>query len=124
MSIQLTYPDGSEHGFEDGVTGFEVATSIGERLAQAAVAVALDGQQLDIHRPLPGGGEFAVITANSDAGRHIMRHSAAHVLAQAVLALHEGAAFAVIERGAVRNATVELERIQQMVEVTRMQVGR
>ncbi|HUO46152.1 MAG TPA: threonine--tRNA ligase, partial [Acidimicrobiia bacterium] len=69
--------------------------SIGPRLARAAVAVSIDGQALDLDRPLPRGGAFAVITEASDEGRHILRHSAAHVLAQAVLALFPDARFAI-----------------------------
>ena len=95
MSIELIYPDGSTNIHEDGVTGRRVAASIGARLAKAAVAVSLDGALLDLDRPLPDGGEFAVVTENSEAGRAVLRHSAAHVLAQAVLSLHDGAHFAI-----------------------------
>ncbi len=95
MSIELAFPDGSLHTFAEGVTGADVAESIGPRLAKAAVAVAVDDTQLDLHVPLPGGGRFSVITADTEPGRHILRHSAAHVLAQAVLDLFEGAKFAI-----------------------------
>ena len=95
MSIDLIYPDGSRHEHPDGVTGRQVAASIGPRLAQAAVAVTLDGVMLDLDRPLPAGGVFAVVTGTSEGGRHVLRHSAAHVLAQAVLSLHQGADFAI-----------------------------
>jgi threonyl-tRNA synthetase len=85
-----------------GITGKEIAESIGRRLASAAVAVSLDDDLLDLSRPLDRGGRFAVITDESDQGRQVMRHSAAHVLAQAVLSLFPGAAFAIgppIENG-------------------------
>ena len=95
MAIELTYPDGSINAFDDGVTGYQVAESIGSRLAKAAVAVAVDGHQYDLHRPLPSGGHFSVITETTEAGRHVMRHSAAHVMAQAVLDLFDGARFAI-----------------------------
>ncbi len=95
MSIELTFPDGTVSVHDDGVTGRQVAESIGSRLAKAAVAVALDGRQLDLDRPLGESGEFAVITDASDEGRAVLRHSAAHVLAQAVLRLYEGATFAI-----------------------------
>ncbi len=93
--MQLTFPDGSMHEFADGVTGADVAASIGPRLAKAAVAVRLDGQWFDLGRPLSGDGAIEIVTENSEAGRHVIRHSAAHILAQAVLDLHEGAAFAI-----------------------------
>ena len=72
-----------------------MAESIGSRLAQAAVAVAFNGELFDLDRPLPGDGTIAVITETTDEGRSVIRHSAAHVLAQAVLRLHERAEFAI-----------------------------
>ncbi len=101
MSIQLLYPDGSSHSFEDGTTGLEVAESIGSRLAKAAVAVSVDGAEYDLSRVLPSGS-LSVITETTEAGRHIIRHSAAHIMAQAVLDLYPGSTFAIgpaIENG-------------------------
>ncbi|MEX0700097.1 MAG: threonine--tRNA ligase [Acidimicrobiia bacterium] len=94
-NLKLIYPDGTIAEHPPGVTGRAVAESIGPRLAKAAVAVSLDGVQLDLDRPLPGDGKFAVITETTEEGRHIMRHSAAHVLAQAVLGLFPGSRFAI-----------------------------
>ncbi len=79
----------------DGITGREVAASIGPRLASAAVAVKVNGELRDLDRPLDHSGEFAVITLDSDEGLDILRHSSAHVLAQAVLDLYEGSTFAI-----------------------------
>ena len=95
MSIQLTLPDGTTARHPFGATGREAARAIGERLAAAAVAVSLDGALLDLDRPLPGDGAFAVITEESEEGRSVLRHSAAHILAQAVLNLFAGADFAI-----------------------------
>ncbi len=95
MTIQLIFPDGSVHEHESGVSGFEVAAGIGARLAKAAVAVRLDGELLDLSRPLLHGGAFEVVTETTDEGRHVIRHSAAHVMAQAVLDLFDGATFAI-----------------------------
>ena len=95
MTIELTFPDGSHHSFPAGTTGLEVAESIGPRLAAAAVAVSVNDKAYDLNRPLPEGGNFAVITEASDEGRAILRHSAAHVMAQAVLSLYPDATFAI-----------------------------
>ena len=95
MTIELTFPDGSHHSFPAGTTGLEVAESIGPRLAAAAVAVSVNDKAYDLNRPLPEGGDFAVITEASDEGRAILRHSAAHVMAQAVLSLYPDATFAI-----------------------------
>lgn len=95
MPVALTFPDGSVREYPTGVTGRTVASDIGPRLANAAVAVALDGAEMDLERPIETDGGFAVITDTTDAGRAVLRHSAAHVLAQAVLDLYPGAAFAI-----------------------------
>ncbi|MGQ0847753.1 MAG: threonine--tRNA ligase [Actinomycetota bacterium] len=94
MELELVYPDGTVAHHPAGVSGAEVARSIGAGLARAAVAVSIDGRLLDLTSPL-WSGSFAVVTADSEAGRHVLRHSAAHVLAQAVLDLYPGARFAI-----------------------------
>lgn len=95
MSIQLTLPDGSERSFEDGTTGYDIANSIGAGLARAAVAVSVNGETYDLGRPIDQDGSFSVITENTEEGRAVLRHSAAHVMAQAVLDLYPGATFAI-----------------------------
>jgi threonyl-tRNA synthetase len=95
VELELVYPDGTIAPHPRGVTGAEVARSIGSRLGKAAIAVTIDGELLDLNRPLENGGKFEVITDNTETGRHIARHSAAHILAQAVLDLFPGAHFAI-----------------------------
>ncbi len=95
MAFSIELPDGSKRDFPEGTTGFDVASSIGDRLARAAVAVRHNGEMLDLSRPLPGSGSLEVITADSEDGLFITRHSSAHVMAQAVLDLFEGAHFAI-----------------------------
>jgi threonyl-tRNA synthetase len=95
MAITLTLPDGSPLELQDGATGYDAAASIGPRLAKAAVAVKVDGVPFDLSTPLPATGTLEVVTMNSDDGRHILRHSAAHIMAQAVLGLFEGSTFAI-----------------------------
>ncbi len=130
MTIQLTFPDGSVHEHEEGATGLDVAASIGARLAKAAVAVKLDGDLLDLSRPLPRSGAFEVVTESTEDGRHIIRHSAAHIMAQAVLDLFDGATFAIgpaITDGFYYDFNIgrpfdadDLERIEQrMAEIVR-----
>ena len=95
MPLELRYSDGTTVEHPDGATGIQVAESIGPGLAKAAVAVKLDGDLRDLSRPLDHGGEFAVVTLDTDEGIDILRHSSAHVLAQAVLDLFEGSTFAI-----------------------------
>jgi threonyl-tRNA synthetase len=128
VSLELRYPDGKIVEHPDGVTGLQVAESIGPRLAKAAVAVRIDGELRDLDRPIESGGEFAVVTLDTDEGLDVLRHSSAHVLAQAVLDLFDGATFAIgpaIEDGFYYDFKVEepftpddLERIEnRMVEI-------
>lgn len=95
MSIEIEFPDGSKRSFPDGSRGLDVASSIGSRLAAAAVAVKLDGVLLDLTSALPHGGLFEVVKGDTESGREVLRHSAAHVMAQAVLSLFDGARFAI-----------------------------
>ncbi len=81
--------------FDAGTTAFQFAESIGPRLARAAVAASFDGTEVDLDTPLRDGAQVSVLTAESDAGRAVIRHSTAHVLAQAVLRLWPGAHFAI-----------------------------
>ena len=93
--LRWELPDGSFRQGDAGTTGQEVALGIGPGLARAAVAVELDGELLDLWRPLGRSGRLRIVTDRTDEGRHILRHSAAHVLAQAVLDLFPGSTFAI-----------------------------
>jgi threonyl-tRNA synthetase len=95
MPITLHLPDGSPLALDDGATGADAARAIGRRLAEAAVAVRVDGTLRDLDAALPDGATIEIVTADSETGRHVLRHSAAHVMAQAVLDLYEGATFAI-----------------------------
>jgi threonyl-tRNA synthetase len=100
--ISVRLPDGSTREFTEGTTAAEFAQSIGPRLAKAALVATVDGHEVDLSSPLVDGTEVAIVTADSGAGREVLRHSTAHVLAQAVLRLWPGAKFAigpVIENG-------------------------
>jgi threonyl-tRNA synthetase len=123
MSVDLRLPDQKVLSHEKGVTGLEVAKAIGPGLARAAVAVKVNNHQFDLESPIEDGGDFEVITLNSPEGLHILRHSTAHVMAQAVLDLFPGSTFAIgppIEDGFYYDFEVEqpfmpedLERIEQ-----------
>jgi threonyl-tRNA synthetase len=93
--VDLRLPDNTVLSHDEGVSGLDVAKSIGPGLARAAVAVKVNGAQLDLSRPITGGGDFEVVTLDSPEGLHILRHSAAHVMAQAVLDLFPGSTFAI-----------------------------
>jgi len=94
-AITISLPDGSERSLSEGATATTLAESIGSRLAKAAVAAVVDGVEVDLGYPLPAGAQVAIITGDSEDGRHVLRHSTAHVLAQAVTQLFPGAKFSI-----------------------------
>jgi len=93
--VTVRLPDGSSKELPEGTTALEFAQSIGPRLAKAAVAARFDGREVDLSAAVPDGADVSVVTADSDDGRAVLRHSTAHVLAQAVLRLWPGAHYAI-----------------------------
>lgn len=93
--IKVRLPDDSVRELPAGATGLDLALSIGKRLAQAAVATVVNGVETDLGVALADGAQVSIVTSDSDAGRHVLRHSTAHVLAQAVVQLFEGAKFTI-----------------------------
>jgi threonyl-tRNA synthetase len=93
--ILITLPDGSQRPFAEGTTATDVAASIGSRLAKAAVAATVDGDEVDLTAPLPDGARVAIITDSTEEGRHVLRHSTSHVMAQAVTQLFPGAKYSI-----------------------------
>ncbi|MAT70290.1 MAG: threonine--tRNA ligase [Planctomycetaceae bacterium] len=92
----VVLPDGSRRELAAGSSAFDVASDIGPGLAKAAVAAEVDGQMVDLHSPLPDGEELALrlLTKKDAEALAIMRHSAAHVMAQAVMRLFPGTGLA------------------------------
>ena len=82
--ISLLLPDGSARDVAPGTTALEVATSIGPGLARAAVGAVLEGRAIDLRQPIDEGGSFRVLTLKDSEAGSFLRHSAEHVLADAV----------------------------------------
>lgn len=89
----MTLPDGTPLELPDGATGADAAAAIGPGLAKAAVAVLVDGEIQDLALPVPDGAGLAIVTAKSPEYLYPMRHTAAHVLAEAVQNLFPGTRF-------------------------------
>ncbi|HUS42118.1 MAG TPA: threonine--tRNA ligase, partial [Ilumatobacteraceae bacterium] len=101
-NITVSLPDGSVRELADDATALDLAAAIGSGLKKAAVAAVVDGQETDLTAPLRDGATVAIITAATPEGRHVLRHSTAHVMAQAVTRLFPGAKFSIgpaIENG-------------------------
>ena len=89
--IKVSLPDGSFREYEEGASPFDVAKSISNSLAKKALAARVDGELRDLMRPLDGDAKVELVTANDAEGLELIRHDAAHVLAQAVQELYPDA---------------------------------
>jgi threonyl-tRNA synthetase len=88
--VNVTLPDGSVRQFESAVTVFDVAASIGAGLAKAALAGKVDGRLVDTRYRIESDAALAIITARDAEALDLIRHDAAHVMAQAVQELYPG----------------------------------
>lgn len=86
--LQIELPDGSVKSVEPGTTPYDIALTIGEGLARQSIAARFDGEMVDITEPLSTSGTLALITKNSPEALEIVRHSCAHLMAQAVKSLY------------------------------------
>jgi threonyl-tRNA synthetase len=93
--ITIRLPDGSTRALATGTTASGLAQDIGSRLAKAAVVAVVNGEERDLTTPLSDGDEVAIVTGDDPRGLFTIRHSTAHVLAQAVLDLFPGATFGI-----------------------------
>src|SRR5262245_15902304 len=89
IMVKVQLPDGSVQEYPEGSTSYEVAARIGPRLAQACVAASVEGTIVDLRRPLPSGQtvKLKLLTDRDPDALKVMRHSAAHVMARAVMRL-------------------------------------
>ena len=88
--VVVTLPDGSRRPFDAPPTGADVAASIGPGLAKAAIAVKVDGEVRDLARPIESDAAVEIVTRRSDDALELIRHDAAHVMAEAVQELFPG----------------------------------
>jgi threonyl-tRNA synthetase len=86
--ISITLPDGNIKAFEPPVSGRDLALSISEGLARNSVAMELDGRLVDLDTPIRDDAKVRIVTTRDPEALEVMRHSAAHVMAQAVLRLY------------------------------------
>ena len=100
--ISVVLPDGAHRSLAADSRVIDLASSISRNLAKSAVAGRVNGSLVDLSTALSDGDQVAIVTADSDEGRHVLRHSTAHVLAQAVLQVYPGAKYTIgpaIENG-------------------------
>ncbi len=88
--ISVTFPDGASRQFEPGVSGVDIAKSISPSLAKRSVAMTLDGALVDLTRPIERDAKIEFVTREDPRALELIRHDAAHVLAEAVQELYPG----------------------------------
>ncbi len=86
--MEITLPDGSKRSLDEGSTVYDLAASIGAGLARDAVAGKIDGELVDLTAQLADGAAVEIVTTKSPEALNIMRHSTAHIMAEAVQALY------------------------------------
>ena len=94
-AINVTLPDGSVKQVPQGTTPYEIAEQIGPKLAKAAVAAKVDGKVTDLKRPLDRDVALEIVTVDSPEGLEVLRHSTAHLMAQAIRRLYPGTKLAI-----------------------------
>ncbi|MCA0969855.1 threonine--tRNA ligase [Halobacillus litoralis] len=101
-AIQITFPDGNTKEFDRGTTGEEIAHSISPGLKKQSLAIKLDGEPYDLRRPIENDGAIEILTYKNAEGLEVLRHSSAHLMAQAIKRLYGEVKFGVgpvIENG-------------------------
>ena len=88
MSIQITFPDGAVKQFDGPVTGLTIAEDISSGLRRNAVAIEVNGEMWDLTRDINTDATVSIITRDSEEGLEVLRHDAAHVMAEAVKELY------------------------------------
>jgi threonyl-tRNA synthetase len=102
QNITITLPDGSTRDYPKGTTGLEIAESISSGLARVALSITVNGDILDLDRPIEEDAQIAINTWESEDGKYTFWHSSAHILAEAIQELYPEAKFGIgppIENG-------------------------
>ena len=90
MSIEITFPDGNKKSFDEPVTGLAIAQGISPGLAKKAAVIEVNGELWDLTRPIDRDATVSIVTRDKPQALEVIRHDAAHVLAQAVQELFPG----------------------------------
>lgn len=91
--INITFPDGSVRSYEEGVTGLQIAESISPALARDVLACGVNGETVELNRPITADASIALYKWDDDEGKHAFWHTSAHLLAEALQELYPGIQF-------------------------------
>ncbi|MBQ8096122.1 MAG: TGS domain-containing protein, partial [Prevotella sp.] len=93
MEIKITFPDGSVRSYEQGVTGLQIAESISPALARSVIACGVNGDTVELNRPIMEDATIALYKFDDEEGKHTFWHTSAHLLAEALKELYPGIQF-------------------------------
>ncbi len=129
--INITFPDGATREYEQGLTGFDVAASISKSLSKKAVAIMVDGEMQDLAEPITQDVSLSIVLRDDTAALELIRHDAAHVMAEAVQELFPGTQVTigpVIENGFyydfARDEPFHLDDLEKIEAKMRQIIGR
>ncbi len=91
--VKITFPDGSVREYEQGVTGYQIAESISPALARDVVSCGVNGETVELNRPILNDATIALYKFDDDEGKHTFWHTSAHLLAEALKELYPGIQF-------------------------------
>ena len=100
--IKITFPDGSVREYEQGITGYQIAESISPALARNVVSCGVNGETVELNRPILEDASIALYKFEDEEGKHTFWHTSAHLLAEALQELYPGVQFGIgpaIENG-------------------------
>ena len=128
--IKITFPNGDMKEFEKGISGFEIATSISPSLAKSALVIKLNEEYLDLNAKIETDGNLKILTSKDEEVLPFIRHSAAHIMAQAIQSIYPDAKLAIgpsIENGfyydidcETKITTEDFEKIEKkMLEIVK-----
>ena len=91
--INITFPDGTVRLYEQGVTGYEIAESISPALARDVISCGVNGETVELNRPIMEDAQIALYKWDDEEGKHTFWHTSAHLLAEALQELYPGIQF-------------------------------
>ena len=91
--VKITFPDGSVRSYEQGVTGLQIAESISPALARNVVSCGVNGETVELNRPIHEDSTIALYKFEDEEGKHTFWHTSAHLLAESLQALYPGIQF-------------------------------
>ena len=100
--MNIRFPNGNVKEYNEGITPYEIASQISGKLAKSALAASVDGKTVDLSTPLKKDASLSILTFDDSEGKHALRHTASHVMAEAVKRLYPNAKLAIgpaIENG-------------------------